>query len=279
VSIELPEAHILATQMNQELGSKRIKACSLHQYRQLQKMGLVNQRIRDFLELRGTRVERVVARGNTIRIQLNPGMNLVIAPEYGGRVLFHNRASELREKVHLKVAFDDGTLMTVRLTSIGVIHAVADRDLDRNCMMQRDFSATPTPLDKELTLRRFRELMAAKNTALKAALVGKDAVVVGLSNSAFQDILYRAGLHPKRKASQLDREQVGRLYRAIRALVKERLKLGGKDQFVDLFGRPGRYTPAMGPDLKGQCCGRCKSAIARIAHGGGHVYLCPTCQV
>ena len=37
-----------------------------------------------------------------------------------------------------------------------------------------------------------------------AVLVGKDALVVGLSNSAFQDIIYRAGLHPKRKASSLN---------------------------------------------------------------------------
>jgi len=60
--------------------------------------------------------------------------------------------------------------------------------------------------------------------------------------------------------------------------VEERLRLGGKDMWIDLHGRRGGYTPRMGPNLKGRSCPRRGMTVEKITHGGGHVYLCPECQ-
>lgn len=54
--------------------------------------------------------------------------------------------------------------------------------------------------------------------------------------------------------------------------------LVGKDAWKDLHGKHGGYTPRMGPNMKDGGCPRCGAAIQRLAHGGGHVYLCPECQ-
>ena len=278
MSVELPEAQILATQMNEQLRRKKIRSASVHDCQRMQKIGFINRNARDFDALSGTVVQNVAARGNTIRVRLSRAMNLLLAPEYGGRVLFHPPAAKVPAKVHLKVEFADGSALTARLKSMGMICAVPDSRLGENYMVRRDFSGNPAPLDRELTLRRFRELLAGRNQGLKTVLVGKEAVVVGLSNSAFQDILYRAGLHPKRKGSELDLGQSRALYDSMRALIRERLELGGKDEFEDLHGVRGRYAPRMGPASKGRWCGRCGTRIERLAHGGGQVYLCPTCQ-
>ena len=112
---------------------------------------------------------------------------------------------------------------------------------------------------------------------LKAALVGKDAVVVGLSNSAFQDIAFRAGIHPKRKVSELDKDETRALYVATKILIRERLRLGGKESFVDIHGKKGRYAPAMGPDV-GKICKSCGTVIEKVSVGGGQAYFCPKCQ-
>jgi hypothetical protein len=61
-------------------------------------------------------------------------------------------------------------------------------------------------------------------------------------------------------------------------VVQERLRLGGKDQFIDLHQRRGRYVPAMGPQLKDRKCPRCGSGIEKMSVGGGQVYMCPECQ-
>jgi len=115
--------------------------------------------------------------------------------------------------------------------------------------------------------------------ALKSVLVGKDAVVVGLSNSAFQDIIYRARLHPKRKASELNMNERQALYDAIKHVLRERIRLKGKDQFYDLYGNEGGYTPAMGPNMKQQNCPACGTSIEKLSVGGGHVFFCPKCQI
>jgi formamidopyrimidine-DNA glycosylase len=109
-------------------------------------------------------------------------------------------------------------------------------------------------------------------------LVGKDAFLVGLSNSAFQDVIFRAGLHPKRRASDLSPAEARVLYDAVRFVVEERLRLGGKTQFRDLYGRAGGYEPAMGPAFRNRDCPRCGTPVQKLAHGGGEVFICPACQ-
>lgn len=279
MSIELPEARILAGQMDEELRGKRIGSCSLEDYERLQRVGFLNKDVRDFDRLVDGRIERVVSRGNVILVELDKGMNLLIAPEYGGRVLYHAGVDTVPEKHHLKVDFADGTALTVRLASMGVIQAVDDTNLEKSYVYRRDFSERLSPGDEaEFTLERFSELLKERSQQLKQVLVGKDAVVVGISNSAFQDVVYRAGLHPKRKGSELSDGERRALYDAMKLVLQERTRFGGKDQFIDLYGNRGGYTPAMGPNMKQQACPLCGTPIERLSVGGGQVYFCPKCQ-
>ncbi len=280
MSIELPEAKILAEQMNKELRGKRIKSYHLQDYERLQRIGFLNRDTKDFDQLVNGKIESVISRGNVIRVKLNNGMNLILAPEYGGKIFYHTSVKTVPTKFHLKVDFSDDTVLTVRLTSMGLIQAMKDNDLERSYVYRRDFnSEVLSPIDEEFTFERFSKLLAENNRMLKSVLVGKDAVVVGLSNSAFQDIIYRARLHPKRKASELNKDERRALYDAIRLVLQERIRLKGKDQFFDLYGNQGGYTPAMGPNMKQQTCPACGTPIEKLSVGGGHVYLCPHCQV
>jgi formamidopyrimidine-DNA glycosylase len=163
---------------------------------------------------------------------------------------------------------------------MGLIHAMKDDELKQSYVYRRDFNPNViSPIDEEFTSKRFLKLLVDNNRMLKSVLVGKDAVVVGLSNSAFQDIIYRAKLHPKRKASELNDNEKQALFDAIRLVLKERMRLNGKEQFHDLYGNQGSYTPAMGPNMKQQNCKVCETPIEKLGVGGGHVYLCPQCQV
>ncbi len=279
MSIELPEARILAGQMDEELRGKQIGSCSLEDYERLQRVGFFNKDVRDFDRLVEGRIERVVSRGNVIRVELDNGMNLLIAPEYGGRVLYHTGVDTLLEKYHLKLDFADGTSLTVRLASMGIIQAFDDAELEKSYVYRRDFSEKLSPGDEsEFTLERFTEILTERSQQLKQVLVGKDAVVVGISNSAFQDVVYRAGLHPKRKGSELSNGERRALYDSMRMVIRERIRLGGKNQFIDLYGNRGGYTPAMGPNMKQRACPVCRAPIERLGVGGGQVYFCPKCQ-
>jgi formamidopyrimidine-DNA glycosylase len=280
MSIELPEAKIFAEQMNKELGRKLVRSCHLQDYERLQRIGMLDKDTKSFDQLVNGKIEFVISRGNAIRVKLNNGMNLVLAPEYGGNILYHKTEKTVPKKFHLKVDFSDDTVLTVRLTSMGLIHATKDEDLERSYVYRRDFNPERlSPTDEDFTFERFSKLLVDNNRMLKSVLVGKDAVVVGLSNSAFQDILYRARLHPKRKASELNKEERKALFDSIRLMLQERIRLNGKDQFRDLYGNQGGYTPAMGPNMKQQTCPKCGTPIEKLSVGGGHVYLCPNCQI
>lgn len=279
MSIELPEAKILAKQMSKELLGKHIKSYHLQDYERLQRIGMLNKDVRAFNQLVNGKVESIISRGNGIRVKLNNGKNLILAPEYGGKVLYHKNEKEAPTKFHLKVGFSDNTALTVRLTSMGLIHAIEDDDLERSYIFRRDFNPEVlSPVEQEFTFERFSKLLSENNRMLKSVLVGKDAVVVGLSNSTFQDVIYRAKLHPKRKASELNKDEGQALYDAITFVLLERIRLRGKDQFLDLYGNKGGYTPAMGPNMKQLACATCETPIEKLRLGGGHTYFCPKCQ-
>jgi len=279
MSIELPEAHILAEQMNEELRGKQIRSFQLQGYQKLQRVGFVNKDIKAFDRLMSRKIESVTSRGNTIRVKLDLSMNLILAPEYGGRILYHTSGTSVPEKFHLKIDFTGNTALTATLTSMGAIQALKDDELERSYVYKRDFSEVTSPLDDaRFTFERFSKQLAEKNVNIKSMIVGKDAVLVGLSNSAFQDIVYRAKIHPKRKASSLSEDERHALYDAIRLVIRERIRLGGKDQFQDFYGKQGGYTPTMGPNMNGQTCRICGSSIEKLSLGGGQVYFCPRCQ-
>lgn len=278
MSIELPEAFILVEQINKEIIGKQIQSYDLHDYERLQKIGFINKNIKEFDLLLNRKIKSITSRGNLIRLVLDNKINLLIGPEYGGKVLYHKNDKKLTEKIHLKITFTDNTMLTVRLTGMGVIKTVKNSDLEHSYLYKRDFSDVLSPLDEEFTFNHITGLLSTMKRGIKSILVGKDAILVGLSNSAFQDIIYRAGLFPKIKGSSLNEEQKRALYDSIKTVVNERIKLGGKYQFVDLYGKMGKYIPAMGPNMKGKTCSECSSGIEKLNVGGGQVYYCPHCQ-
>ncbi|UCH38256.1 MAG: hypothetical protein JSV76_03635, partial [Candidatus Bathyarchaeota archaeon] len=202
MSIELPEAMILARQMNEKLQGKRIQSYHLQKYERLQRIGMLNPDLSVFNHLTNTTIIQVFSRGNTIRVFLDHAWNLLIGPEYGGQIRYHAAETTRLTNYHLKLEFDDATALTVHLTSMGLIFVVSDEGLDQLYLVRRDFDKQKLdPLDSSFTLERFTERLTAQNRMLKSTLVGKNAILVGLSNSTFQDVIYRAKTHPKRKAS------------------------------------------------------------------------------
>jgi formamidopyrimidine-DNA glycosylase len=277
MSIELPEVKILAQQLNEVLVGKVIEAYCLRDVDRMIRIGFINKNLSDFESVNGKKIEEVVSGGNTIRIKLSGFMNILIAPEYGGIITYIPRDGKF-SKYHLKLELTDGSLLTIRITSMGVINAVHDRELANSYMYKRDFIGGISPDESDYTWEWFRDTIGPENRQLKPLLVGKDAYIIGVSNATFQDVIYRAGIHPRRKASDLSERELKSLFKSIKTVIEERLKQGGKKQFKDIYGVQGAYIAVMGPNMKNQNCPKCGTPIEKLTHGGGHVYLCSSCQ-
>lgn len=279
MSVELPEAKILAEQMNRLVLGKQVKLCQTQESKGLQRIGMLEPDLTVFDQLVNAKIKEITSRGNVILVKFDNNMDLVIGLEYGGELFYYTNPEDA-SSFHVKLVFTDNTGITVRLTSMGVIQLLNDNSLDNSYVYKRDFDLTKlSPSDEEFTFQRFSDIFAEQNKMLKTVLVGKDAIVVGISNSTFQDILYRAKIHPKRKASELSPAETQRLYDAIKFVVNERIRLNGKEDFQDMHQKHGSYKPAMGPNMKQQTCPECGTAIEKLSLGGGQVYLCPNCQV
>jgi hypothetical protein len=101
LSVELPEAHILAAQMNKELQEKEVAACQLKNCTNYQHLGFINTYLSDFDRLVTHKIEGVTSRGNTIRVKLDGNMNLILAPEYGGIILIHQKVPFYQKSIRL----------------------------------------------------------------------------------------------------------------------------------------------------------------------------------
>lgn len=277
MSIELPEAKILAKQLDQAITGKTIKEYDLKDVERMIKVGFLNKDLSEFEPIKCKKVLGATSRGNTIRVQLDGEMNILIGPEYGG-VLSYLEKGDKVPKYHLKLFFDDESILTTRITSMGIVYAVSDDTLTESYLYNRDFMGGVSPNEPDFAWNWFKETIGAENCQLKPLLVGKDAHIIGISNATFQDVIYRAKIHPKRKASDLSENELHALYNAIKTVIIERLEKNGKAEFTDIYGVQGSYVATMGPNMKNQKCPRCGSDIEKLAHGGGSVYLCPVCQ-
>lgn len=116
MGIELPEALILAKQMNEELNGKIIDRAHLKDYASLLRMGFINPEPND-LEARLVKksIDSVTAKEKWISVALKPDMRLLLG-EMMGKVLYHSSQDSIPSKYHLKLEFEDNTFLTVRIS-------------------------------------------------------------------------------------------------------------------------------------------------------------------
>jgi formamidopyrimidine-DNA glycosylase len=137
------------------------------------------------------------------------------------------------------------------------------------------------PASSDFTYDLFRQVVeeysASCDKSVKAMLVNRPRIR-GIGNGYLQDILHRAGLHPARKVREITAAQRRKLFQAIRSVLTEAIKKGGRDDEQDLFGNTGRYVRTMDRRSLGKSCPRCGEEITKMQYYGGTCYVCPGCQ-
>lgn len=100
----------------------------------------------------------------------------------------------------------------------------------------------------------------------------------GIGNGALQDILFGAGIHPKRKLKTFSADDRARLLKSAVSTLRAMADAGGRDTEKDLFGAPGGYQTRMSRAALSAPCPVCGGEIVKEAYMGGAVYYCPHCQ-
>jgi formamidopyrimidine-DNA glycosylase len=136
----------------------------------------------------------------------------------------------------------------------------------------------PEPLDLrpgDLHRRLRRTTRAVKNALLD------QRVVAGLGNIYIDEALHAAGIHPVTPADRLEAEEVGRLGRAIKTILRRAIRHRGSTlrDYFDADGAAGGFQRLHRVyDRAGRPCHRCHTPILRIVLGGRSTHFCPKCQ-
>jgi formamidopyrimidine-DNA glycosylase len=160
--------------------------------------------------------------------------------------------------------------------------------LDQSEFDEKPYDETGVePLGSDFTLERFNEMLDEypdkTSKGIKGFLVATGYAIpnhiAGLGNAIVQDILFHAKISPKRKIMDISPHERETLFDAINSTIEEAIKLGGRYDEVDLFGKKGGYIRLMDSKTKDTPCTICGTDIVKIAYLGGACYLCPKCQV
>jgi formamidopyrimidine-DNA glycosylase len=270
--IELPEAVVIAKQITQTLGGKRIvhavANASPHKF-----AWYTGNPAEYNSRLTGKTVIAAEAVAGNVEIHVNDMVLSISAP------IKYHAAGEKRPKKHqILVEFEDGTAITSCAQMwggffcfpAGTKAGFLDADLARE---------RPSPLTDAFTRAYFDKLFDAETPMLSAkAFLATKQRIPGLGNGVLQDILWTAKIHPKRKMAELSKGEIDRMFAAVKSVLREMTAKGGRDTERDLFDHPGGYTTILSKYTVDKPCPACGTILSKEPYLGGSIYVCEGCQ-
>jgi formamidopyrimidine-DNA glycosylase len=142
----------------------------------------------------------------------------------------------------------------------------------------------PEPLSGRFTARRLSALLHPRRRQLKPLLLDQ-AFLAGIGNIYADEALWRARLHPCRQADSLTEEEIRRLHRAIRKVLRDAIDHQGTtfgeglNGFRSVGRNRGRNREHLMVFRRTHApCYRCGEPINRIRVAQRSTHLCAACQ-
>jgi formamidopyrimidine-DNA glycosylase len=136
------------------------------------------------------------------------------------------------------------------------------------------------PLQTNFTLASLKKILAGKKINIKAALMDQQNIA-GIGNIYASEILFAARVKPERTAGSLKAEEIGKIFQAAKAVLKNAIKHRGTtfSDYVDTSGKKGNFSKLLKVyEREGEKCPVCGGAIKNIKIAGRSTYFCPKCQ-
>ncbi|MEK7669511.1 MAG: bifunctional DNA-formamidopyrimidine glycosylase/DNA-(apurinic or apyrimidinic site) lyase [Patescibacteria group bacterium] len=290
---ELPEVHTIVTDLKKFLPGLKITGIwtDIPKFKKIKK------------DVVGEKILKVERRGKNILIHLSSRSDLKKNPQ-GQTLLVHQKMTghlmfgkwELKNKKWKSVIpgamRDDPENRFIHLLfflSNGKHLALCDMRkfanvivLPEKIIKEKLEKLGPEPFDKNFDLKRFSEIIKNKGGKIKSVLMDQ-GVIAGIGNIYSDEILWLSGVHPLKIASRLKKNEIKKIYTAIRPVLKKAIKARGSSyiDYRDAQGKKGKYQEMQNAyGLKGKKCKRpgCGGIIEKIVVGGRSAHFCPKHQ-
>jgi formamidopyrimidine-DNA glycosylase len=291
---ELPEVETVARDLQRWVAGARIADVEVRWERTV-RHPLPAERF--VAELRGATIARVTRRAKSVLLNLADGRVMTVALRMTGalivappgtaddryaRVVFHlGDGRELRYRDVRKFGriglWEGGGLLARTRKPAGRPVAEARAPARVGDVFARH---GPEPLRRSFSAARLAERLRGRSARLKSLLLDQ-SFIAGIGNIYADEALWRARLHPLRRADTLTPNEVRRLHRAIRAVLREGIANRGSSfaDYVGADGEPGANAERLAVYRRtGAPCLRCGRPIARLVVGQRSTHYCPHCQ-
>ena len=238
--------------------------------------------------LNGQRVLGLRRRSKYILVDLASAETLLIHLGMSGRMLvsghkvgdFHHPHPAPAKHDHVVLHMQNGARITFndarRFGAMDLMQTAAQEDH----WLIRDLG--PEPLGNTFNESYLVERFKGRNTPVKSALLDQ-RIVAGLGNIYVCEVLFRAGIHPARKAGKISAKRVASLVPLIRDVLSEAIAAGGSSlrDYRQSDGELGYFQHVFQVyDRAGADCVTpgCNTQIHRIVQSGRSSFFCPQCQ-
>lgn len=226
--------------------------------------------------LAGRRVDTVTRCGKTIHIRMEGGLTAALHLRMSGRLLFREAGVSKTVGSHppflrLIITLSSGTLLLLdpRRFATFVVEPPA-----------RSAPALPEDPMRKLPARRLHEIARTRRLPVKSFLMDQ-RIVAGIGNIYACEILFAAGVDPRRPACGLSVAEWRRTAKAAAEILRRAVDCRGTtmSDWRDLFGCSGTNQDHLEVySLQGAPCRRCGGRIERMTQGGRGTWFCPSCQ-
>ena len=180
-----------------------------------------------------------------------------------GLLEWADQGSELHRHDRVVFAFDRRELRYRNMRKFGGVW------LARDGREYREATGPLGPDAQELGREEFDELVHRRRGEIKAALMDQ-RLLAGVGNLLSDEILWRARINPRARASSLTARRRGALWQALRSSLRESIPAGRVPHGPKWLTRVR--------DERAPACPRCGSRLRKGTVAGRTACWCPSCQ-
>ncbi|MBI4188083.1 MAG: bifunctional DNA-formamidopyrimidine glycosylase/DNA-(apurinic or apyrimidinic site) lyase [Chloroflexi bacterium] len=268
---ELPEVETVKNELAPHVIGRRITGVTLLWEGMLRQPSVAEFRSRTT----GQKITGVSRYGKYLFLSLSSGDFLNIHLKMTGSLIIGQDSAEPPQYTRAIIHLDNDTSIFFRdLRKFGILQLVKDK----NSVVGK---LGPEPLEPDFTPQVLGQLLAKRTAPIKALLCDQ-SLIAGIGNLYADEALFAAKIHPLRPGGSLSTEEIKRLYRAIRQVLRSGIRYQGAS--IDTYFRPDgtrgtaqdEFKVAHGP--RGKPCPVCGTPLQRIAVRNRGTYFCPKCQ-
>ncbi|MBI5488699.1 MAG: bifunctional DNA-formamidopyrimidine glycosylase/DNA-(apurinic or apyrimidinic site) lyase [Deltaproteobacteria bacterium] len=268
---ELPEVETVARQLAPLLAGRILRRIEVRD---------ALLKVPDRHRAQGRRVLGVTRLGKQVAITLGPTAGdpptcrLLCHLRMTGRLIWLDSGETRGNPRHVRATlrFDAGRVLFVDPRRFGTLRVVpGDAPAGQSGV---------DPMTRAFTPPALAGLLAGSRQGLKPWLLRQDRLE-GIGNIYASEILFHAGLDPRRAAGSLSRDEIGRLHGAVRSVLARAIRHCGTtfSDFGDTRGRPGGFGRLLAVyGREGAPCRACGARVLRLAQQSRSTFYCEHCQ-